>query len=73
MNLFYFKVNKFKFGNYNKKRPAIFLDKDGVIVKLKKNKHYQNNKNTFYQIFGNEEQINVYVSSVGNLSLAQQG
>ncbi len=32
---------KFKNGNINKKIPAIFLDKDGVINKLNKKKHYQ--------------------------------
>ena len=32
---------KYKKGNINKKIPAIFLDKDGVINKLNKNKHYQ--------------------------------
>ena len=32
---------KFRNGNINKKIPAIFLDKDGVINKLNKKKHYQ--------------------------------
>lgn len=51
-------INKFKFGNYNKKRPAIFLDKDGVIVKLKKNNHYQNNKNIYNKSFKALSKIN---------------
>ena len=51
-------TNKFKFGNYNKKRPAIFLDKDGVIVKLKKNNHYQNNKNIYNKSFKALSKIN---------------
>ena len=35
------KTFKYKKGNINKKIPAIFLDKDGVINKLNKNKNYQ--------------------------------
>ena len=38
------KTFKFKNGNINRKIPAIFLDKDGVINKLDK-KHYQNTEN----------------------------
>ena len=41
------KTNKFKLGTLQKKIPAIFLDKDGVIIKLNKNKHYQDNKNIY--------------------------
>lgn len=33
---------KYKLGNLNKKIPAIFLDKDGVINTQKDNQHYQN-------------------------------
>ena len=39
------KTFKFKNGNINRKIPAIFLDKDGVINKLDKKKHYQNTEN----------------------------
>ena len=35
------KTIKYKKGNIKKKIPAIFLDKDGVINKLNKNKNYQ--------------------------------
>ena len=37
------KTKKYKLGNIQKKIPAIFLDKDGVIVELNKNINYQNN------------------------------
>jgi mannose-1-phosphate guanylyltransferase/phosphomannomutase len=36
------KTRKFINGNINKKLPAIFLDRDGVINKEYSNKHYQN-------------------------------
>ena len=36
------KTKKFINGNINKKLPAIFLDRDGVINKEYLNKHYQN-------------------------------
>ena len=41
------KAKKYKLGNIRKKIPAIFLDKDGVIIRLNKNINYQNNDNIY--------------------------
>ena len=43
------KTKKYKLGNIQKKIPAIFLDKDGVIVELNKNINYQKN-NIFFAL-----------------------
>ena len=38
---------KYILGNLQKKIPTIFIDKDGVLIKLNKTKNYQDNNNIF--------------------------
>lgn len=43
-------TNKFKFGNFKNKIPAVFLDRDGVINKDNYNNNYQNPKKIFSHV-----------------------
>ena len=52
------KTKKFINGSLEKSIPAIFLDKDGVINKLDKNKHYQSSKNIFPNVINALKKIN---------------
>ena len=52
------KIKKFINGNINKKLPAIFLDRDGVINKEYSNKHYQNPMEIFKGAISAVKKIN---------------